>query len=238
MLGSAEILVRACLTQVFFFTSSLGLEPARARWAQRMGRDPPPVLPGRLAAEEAPAEEAAEVWVRWAVLRLALLLMVLPLLLPRRRRPWVLRLWQRVLWRLLLGLLLGLLLWLLQAVVRRPKEDRGNVAAGDLGEGWQFYLVALLQPLGGLLWLLLLPWLLLRLLLRLVLRLLLLLWLALALRLVPWLWLLVLQLLLLWLLLSRGRWPWPLLPVGSGGEGVWRLGLGDWLALQLLLLLL
>ena len=136
-----------------------------------MGRDPPPVLPGRLAAEEAPAEEAAEVWVRWAVLRLALLLMVLPLLLPRRRRPWVLRLWQRVLWRLLLGLLLGLLLWLLQAVVRRPKEDRGNVAAGDLGEGWQFYLVALLQPLGGLLWLLLLPWLLLRLLLRLVLRL-------------------------------------------------------------------
>ena len=47
----------------FFFTSSLGLEPARARWAQRMGRDPPPVLPGRLAAEEAPAEEAAEVWV-------------------------------------------------------------------------------------------------------------------------------------------------------------------------------
>ena len=48
-----------------------------------MGRDPPPVLPGRLAAEEAPAEEAAEVWVRWAVLRLALLLMVLPLLLPR-----------------------------------------------------------------------------------------------------------------------------------------------------------
>ena len=76
------------------------------------------------------------------MLRLALLLMVLPLLLPRRRRPWVLRLWQRVLWRLLLGLLLGLLLWLLQAVVRRPKEDRGNVAAGDLGEGWQFYLVA------------------------------------------------------------------------------------------------
>ena len=61
----------------FFFTSSLGLEPARARWAQRMGRDPPPVLPGRLAAEEAPAEEAAEVWVRWVVLRLALLLMAL-----------------------------------------------------------------------------------------------------------------------------------------------------------------
>merc|ERR1712138_159522 len=100
--------------------------------------------------------------------------MVLPLLLPRRRRPWALRLWQ------------------LEAVVRRPKEDRGNVSAGDLGEGWQFYLVALLQPQGGLLWLLLLPWLLLRLLLRL----LLLLRLALALRLVPWLWLLVLQLLL------------------------------------------
>ena len=104
-----------------------------------MGRDPPPVLPGRLAAEEASAEEAAEVWVRWAVLWLALLLMVLPLLLSRRRRPWVLRLWQRVLWRLLLGLLLGLLLWLLQAVVRRPREDRGNVAAGGLGEGWQFF---------------------------------------------------------------------------------------------------
>ena len=95
-----------------------------------MGRDPPPLLPGRLAAGEAPAEEAAEVWVRWAVLRLALLLMVLLLLLRRRRRrrPWVLQPWQRVLWRLLLGLLLGLLLWLLQAVVRRPKEDRGNVA--------------------------------------------------------------------------------------------------------------
>ena len=121
---------------------------------------------------------------------------------------------------LLLQLLQWLLPWLLQVVIRRPKEDRGNVAAGDLGEGWQFYLVALLQPLGGLLWLLLLPWLLLRLLRRLVPRLLLLLWLALALRLVPWLWLLVLQLLLLWLLLSRGRWPWPLLPVGSGGEGV------------------
>ena len=53
-------------------------------------------------------------------------------------------------------LLQWLLLWLLQAVIRRPKEDRGNVAAGDLGEGWQFYLVTLLQPLGGLLWLLLL----------------------------------------------------------------------------------
>ena len=89
------------------------------------------MLLGRLAAEEAPAEEAAEVWVRWAVLRLALLLLRRRLrrrLQWRRRRPWVLRLWQRVLWRLLLRLL--------QAVVRRPKEDRGNVAAGDLGEGW------------------------------------------------------------------------------------------------------
>ena len=55
----------------------------------------------------------------------------------------MLRLWQRVLWRLLLGLLLRLLLWLLQAVVRRPKGGRGNVAAGDLGEGWQIYLVTL-----------------------------------------------------------------------------------------------
>ena len=108
-----------------------------------MGRDPPPVLPGRLAAEEASAEEAAEVWVRWAVLWLALLLMVLPLLLPRRRRPWVLRLWQRVLWRLLLGLLLRHMPWLPQAVVRRPKGGRGNVVAGDLGEGWQIYLVTL-----------------------------------------------------------------------------------------------
>ena len=45
-----------------------------------MGRDPPPVLPGRLAAGEAPAEEAAEVSVRWAVLRLTLLQMVLLLL--------------------------------------------------------------------------------------------------------------------------------------------------------------
>ena len=91
--------------------------------------------------------------MRWAVLRLAQQLVALLLLRRRRlrrrlrwrrrRRPWVLRLWQRVLWRLLLGLLLGLLLWLLQAVVRRPKEDRGNVAAGDLGEGWQIYLVTL-----------------------------------------------------------------------------------------------
>ena len=46
-----------------------------------MGRDPPPVLPGRLAAEEAPAEEAAEVWVRWAVLRLAQQLVVVLLLI-------------------------------------------------------------------------------------------------------------------------------------------------------------
>ena len=48
-------------------------------------------------------------------------------------------------------LLLLLLPWLLQAVVRRPKEDRGNAAAGDLREGWQINLVASLQPLGGLL---------------------------------------------------------------------------------------
>ena len=61
-----------------------------------------------------------------------------------------------------------------------------------------------------------------------------LLWLALALRLLLWLWLLVLRLqLLLWLVLLRGRRPWPLLPVGSGDEGIWRLGLGDWLALLL-----
>ena len=53
---------------------------------------------------------------------------------------------------LLLLLLRQLLLpWLLQAVVRRPKEDRGNAAAGDLREGWQINLVASLQPLGGLL---------------------------------------------------------------------------------------
>ena len=52
----------------------------------------------------------------------------------------------------LLLLLRQLLLpWLLQAVVRRPKEDRGNSAAGDLREGWQINLVASLQPLGGLL---------------------------------------------------------------------------------------
>ena len=63
----------------------------------------------------------------------------------------MLRLWQRVLWRLLLGLLLRHLLWLPQAVVRRPKEDRGNASAGDLREGWQINLVASLQPLGGLL---------------------------------------------------------------------------------------
>ena len=55
----------------------------------------------------------------------------------------MLRLWQRVLWRLLLGLLPWLLPWLQRAVARRPKADRGNVAAGDLGEGWQMYLVTL-----------------------------------------------------------------------------------------------
>ena len=67
--------------------------------------------------------------------------------------------WLLQLLLLLLQLLQWLLLWLLQAVIRRPTEDRGNVAAGDLGEGWQFNLVTLLQPLGGLLWLLLLLWL-------------------------------------------------------------------------------
>ena len=85
MLGSRGAGLAAASRQLsrvffFFFTSSLGLEPARARWAQRMGRDLPPVLPGRLAAEEAPAEEAAEVSVRWAVLWLTLLRMVLLLL--------------------------------------------------------------------------------------------------------------------------------------------------------------
>ena len=64
------------------------------------------------------------------------------------------------------------------------------------------------------------------------------LWLALALRQVLWLWLLVLRLPLLWLLLQRRWWPWPLLLAGSGGEGVWRLGLGHRLALLLPLLLL
>ena len=33
-------------------------------------------------------------------------------------------------------LLPWLLLWLQRAVARRHKADRGNVAAGDLGEGW------------------------------------------------------------------------------------------------------
>ena len=46
----------------------------------------PAGAPRALAAEEAPAEEAAEVWVRWAVLRLTLLLMVLLLLRQRRLR--------------------------------------------------------------------------------------------------------------------------------------------------------
>ena len=39
------------------------------------------------------------------------------------------------LWLLLRRLLLWQLPWLLRAVVRRSKEDRGNAAAGDLGEG-------------------------------------------------------------------------------------------------------
>ena len=75
-------------------------------------------------------------WVRWAVLRLALQLMGLRRLRRLRRRRRLLRLWQRVLLGLLLLLLLWLQLWLQQAVVRRPKEDRGNAAAGDLREGW------------------------------------------------------------------------------------------------------
>ena len=54
---------------------------ARARaLSAAHGQKPPPVLPGRLAAGEAPAVEAAEVSVRWAVLRLTLLQMVLLLL--------------------------------------------------------------------------------------------------------------------------------------------------------------
>ena len=58
---------------------------------------------------------------------------------------WVLQsgLWRVVLWlvlwlvllRLLLRPLPWLLLWLLQAIIRRPKVDRGNAAAGDLREG-------------------------------------------------------------------------------------------------------
>ena len=43
------------------------------------------MLPGRLASEEAPAEEAAEARVRWAVRRLAQQLVAL--LLRRRRLP-------------------------------------------------------------------------------------------------------------------------------------------------------
>ena len=68
------------IAQPFFFhiVARCG---ARARaLSAAHGQKPPPVLPGRLAAEEAPAEEAAEVSVRWAVLRLTLLQMVLLLL--------------------------------------------------------------------------------------------------------------------------------------------------------------
>ena len=64
----------------------------------------------------------------WLLLWQALLLLLLLLL--------VLLLLLLLLWLLLLLLLLWLLLWLQQALVRGPKEDRGNVAAGDLGEGW------------------------------------------------------------------------------------------------------
>ena len=48
--------------------------------------------------------------------------------------------------------------------------------------------------------------------------------------LVLWLWLLRLWLLFLWLLPLLRWWPWPVLPVGSGDEGIWWLGLGHWLA--------
>ena len=65
----------------FFFFHIVARCRARARaLCAAHGQKPPPVLPGRLAAEEAPAEEAAEVSVRWAVLRLTLLQMVLLLL--------------------------------------------------------------------------------------------------------------------------------------------------------------
>ena len=76
-------------------------------------------------------------------------------------------------------------------------------------------------PLGGLLWLLVL-WLLVLWLLVL--------WLLLWLLLALWLWLLRLWLLFLWLLPLLRWWPWPVLPVGSGDEGIWWLGLGHWLA--------
>ena len=92
--------------------------------------------------------------------------------------------------------------------------------------------VSLLLPLGGLLWLLLL-WLLLWRLLWLLLVHLLVLRLVLVLWLVLRLWLPRLWLLPLWLLPLLGRWPWPVLPVGSGDEGIWRLGVGHWLALLL-----
>ena len=65
----------------FFFFHIVARCRARARaLCAAHGKKPPPVLPGRLAAEEAPAEEAAEVSVRWAVLRPTLLQMVLLLL--------------------------------------------------------------------------------------------------------------------------------------------------------------
>ena len=65
----------------YFFFHIVARCRARARaLSAAHGQKPPPVLPGRLAAEEAPAEEAAEVSVRWAVLRLTLLQMVLLLL--------------------------------------------------------------------------------------------------------------------------------------------------------------
>ena len=87
-------------------------------------------------------------------MRLLLLLWLLLRLLLRLLLLWqalALRLALRLVLRLLLLLLWLLLPWPLQAAVRRPKQDRGNAAAGDLREGWQINLVASLQPLGGLL---------------------------------------------------------------------------------------
>ena len=68
-----------------------------------------------------------------------MLLLLLPLLLLLWLLLWLLLVPLLLLVLVLLVLLLLLLLlpWLLQAVVRRPKEDRGNAAAGDLREGWQ-----------------------------------------------------------------------------------------------------
>jgi len=91
---------------LFFFTSSLGLDPPRAL-AERSAwvEGPSPALPKRLAAEEAPAEGAAEVRVRWVVLWLV----QWPLL---RRAPRWRRLSLLLRRPLLLWLASRLLLWL------------------------------------------------------------------------------------------------------------------------------